>query len=104
MPLSLDQAVDRIREAVSLRVEATQSLRAMPDPDRASRAEATSRMEKAEPAVKSGESASGPAAASKTGGAAEASAATGGQAGESEVDVNKTLVLSKESVASKLSI
>jgi energy-coupling factor transporter ATP-binding protein EcfA2 len=107
VPLSIDQAVDRIREAVSLRVEATQSLRAMPDPDRASKAEATSRMEKAEPAGKGGESASEATAQS---GAAETAKAfgksetAGGSAGESEVDVNKTLVLSKESVASKLSI
>lgn len=104
VPLSLDQAVDRIREAVALRVEATQSLRTMPDPDRASKAEATSRMEKADSAGKAGESASEPAVKPGSAEASANGATAGGSSGESEVDVNKTLVLSKESVASKLSI
>ncbi|GEM_PF-476840 len=110
LPLSLDQAVERIREAVSLKLEATQGLRIMPEADKASKPESTTRLEKTEKFeqfanVGNGENAAKPEASEKPVTDETLVLKVDEIKLESEPDPLKTASInSTESVASKLSI
>jgi energy-coupling factor transporter ATP-binding protein EcfA2 len=96
LPLSLDEAVDRIREAVALNLEATQGLRTMPDPAKAAKSKAA----KVEAEDKTQTLDAAVAAALVQKAKADAEKADAEKADAEKVESGE----SKESVTSKLSI